>query len=798
MRRIKKTILSLSLVAALVMGEAGAVLAAEPNQTAGDAEISADVGYTEEAADDAAGEEVEEAADDETEEASGIIDDEADVAVDEVEEAATDAAGQEQATMGEAQKDTSEVITEDVNLDKATEASLTNLSAVLWGEYVDIAFSGYGCKFDVYINDKLFRTIDNSDNVNEYNTAPSTYYERISFYDVLYGATYKVEVVPYVYTENGPVAGKADSCIVSVPALEISNVTYSSVGEEKKNGYQKSAGINVRWSAYDIAGTEYELQRKEGNGAWKVIAKTSDKSYQDKTAVIGKKYQYRVRYAGGKNDYGQAAAGKWVYIKNVVVSVSPVAAMSVNYKGVGDGVSIYVSYDRSGLCSGYEIYRSTKKTKGYKKIARLTGTEYEDTKVKSGTYYYKARAYYYDEETGKTYYGEFTEPKPVKLIFGVIGGWAKQTGTSQATLEWTPVAGASSYEVWYKTTIKGDAYKRYTTTTGTKLKISGLSNNTGYNFKIRAKKNGTSYYTSNECYCYIGFKAPSPSITKSKVTSNKAKTSLTIKSTIKWDRIYGAKKIQIIGITHSYDNEGNSVTKEKVIKTLKGTATSYTLTTKLTTKNKGYDDIRVVAVNGKDEAVGYLWNDYKKLLPTSKLTVKRANSSGSVVSWKAVAGATEYEVYRTSPYGHYMYLGTTTKCTYKDLNVTPGVQYTYQIVAKNSKLNITTGFAPTTKTYTHKIGKTKIKSATNSVAKKATVTWGKVAYAKNYVVYRATSKNGKYTKVATVKNGKTTYTDKKVKKGKTYYYKVKVVGKNAAGLTVSSAMSAVKSVKIKK
>ncbi|MDE6025486.1 MAG: hypothetical protein K2G45_08540 [Lachnospiraceae bacterium] len=724
MRKIKKAILSLSLVAAMVMGEAGVALAAGPNETA-------------------------------------------------------------------------EVITENTNLDKATATTISNLEAtVSRNEYLHIFFSGCGCKFDVNINGKLFKTIDNSDGVNENNTAPVTYYTQADFDDILYGGTYKVEVIPYLYTENGPVAGEARSTTVSVPALAISNVWYRSCSEAKQNGYQKAAGIQVNWNADAIAGTQYELQRKEGKGAWKTIAKTTEKSYQDKTAVIGKKYQYRVRYAGGKNDYGQAPAGKWASAKNVAVNVTAVA-MSATYEGVGDGVAIEVRWAED-ICSGYEIYRSTKKTKGYKKIARITGTSYEDKKVKSGTYYYKARAYYYDEETGKVYYGEFTEPKCVKLILGGINAWVKQTGKNQATLEWDPVKGVSSYEVWYKTEIPGDAYKFYKTTTGTKLKLSGLSSDTGYYFMVRAKKNGSSYYTSTRDYCYMGFHAPSPTIAKAKVTSNKAKTALTIKTTIKWDRIYGAQKIRIVGIKYGYDSNGNYGRTEKVLKTLKGTATSYTLTSKITTKNKGYDDIRVVAVRGKDERTGYL-ESYKSLLATKKLNVKRAGNAGSVVSWKAVAGATEYDVYRTSPYGYSMYVGSTTKCTYKDLNVTPGVQYTYEIVARNSKLNISSSYINSiVKTYTHKLGKTKIKSATNSAAKKATITWGKVSYASNYIVYRATSKNGKYKKVATVKNGKTTYTDKKLKKGTTYYYKVKATGKNAAGLTVSSVLSVSKSVKIKK
>ncbi len=50
------------------------------------------------------------------------------------------------------------------------------------------------------------------------------------------------------------------------------------------------------------------------------------------------------------------------------------------------------------------------------------------------------------------------------------------------------------------------------------------------------------------------------------------------------------------------------------------------------------------------------------------------------------------------------------------------------------------------------------------------VTWKKVKSAVTYDIYRK-KPGGKYTKIATVKGGsKVTYTDKKAKKGVTYYY----------------------------
>ncbi|MCB6994384.1 hypothetical protein LI177_12935 [bacterium 210820-DFI.6.37] len=76
-----------------------------------------------------------------------------------------------------------------------------------------------------------------------------------------------------------------------------------------------------------------------------------------------------------------------------------------------------------------------------------------------------------------------------------------------------------------------------------------------------------------------------------------------------------------------------------------------------------------------------------------------------------------------------------------------------------------------------------------------TVKWKKVKNAKGYQIYRAASKKGKYKKVKTVKKASTIkFVNKKLKEGKTYYYKVRAYGK-FSGKTVYSKFSAVKSKK---
>lgn len=80
--------------------------------------------------------------------------------------------------------------------------------------------------------------------------------------------------------------------------------------------------------------------------------------------------------------------------------------------------------------------------------------------------------------------------------------------------------------------------------------------------------------------------------------------------------------------------------------------------------------------------------------------------------------------------------------------------------------------------------------------KKATISWRKVSGATGYYVYRSTSKNGTYKKIATVKR-KTTYIDKKSLKSKKYYYYKVVTYKKYGSKVAKSKMSSYKKVKIK-
>ena len=78
--------------------------------------------------------------------------------------------------------------------------------------------------------------------------------------------------------------------------------------------------------------------------------------------------------------------------------------------------------------------------------------------------------------------------------------------------------------------------------------------------------------------------------------------------------------------------------------------------------------------------------------------------------------------------------------------------------------------------------------------KKVTVTYAAAKGASSYIIYRSTKKSGGFSKIGTSKTTK--HVDKKAKKGKTYYYKVKTV-RNVSGKVTSGFSAAAKSGKVK-
>lgn len=177
----------------------------------------------------------------------------------------------------------------------------------------------------------------------------------------------------------------------------------------------------------------------------------------------------------------------------------------------------------------------------------------------------------------------------------------------------------------------------------------------------------------------------------------------------------------------------------------------------------------------------------EKPLDAPEVKASNVAATGKVkLSWAAVDGAVSYDVYRSlTKYGLYSKLGSADSVSYTDTTAKTGYTYYYKVraVAADGEKSAYSAVVSRTCDCARPV----VKASNNAATGKVTLSWSKVDGAKEYIVYRATSKNGTYTKLCTTTG--TSLTNTSAKAGYTYYYKVKAV--SAKTSDADSAFSAI-------
>lgn len=172
------------------------------------------------------------------------------------------------------------------------------------------------------------------------------------------------------------------------------------------------------------------------------------------------------------------------------------------------------------------------------------------------------------------------------------------------------------------------------------------------------------------------------------------------------------------------------------------------------------------------------------------------------LSWSGVSNASGYEIYRAvGKGGKYTLLKTIANGntqSYTDKNVTLGKTYSYKVRGyyADGGGTLYSDFS-SKKTVKVALAKVKISKAKSLSSKRVQIVWKKVSGASGYEVYRGKTKNGKYKKIGTLKSwNKVSFTDKKVSRKKTYYYKVRAY-KKVGGKKYYGEYSGKKKVRVK-
>lgn len=440
--------------------------------------------------------------------------------------------------------------------------------------------------------------------------------------------------------------------------------------------------ITLQWNALsDVSGYIIERKSSKEKDFSEIAVLSSEKTvtYTDKSGILtGDTYTYRIcafrSYKDSNNKEAQVK-GTFSNAKSVTVTYTAKPASFQAASARYDQTKL--TWTKAAGASGYEIYRSTKSTSGFKKIATVSGakTSYTDKKLTTGkTYYYRIRAY--RSNSGITVNGPWTATKKAIPIPQKPTVTASYKNYSTATVKWNRISGANGYTI-YRSTSKSGKYKKIATIkkgSTTKFTDNNLTTGQTYYYKMKAYRNvkGKALYSgySNISSVKLTLKAP----VISSITANDYRT-----LTVKWKKVSGANGYIV------YRSASKSGTYKRIATVKGGSVLSYK-NSGVTTGKKYYYKIKAYrTVNKKKVTSGYSNTKVKSttLKKVTGISVTPLHANKLKLSWNKVNGAASYNIYRsTSKNGTYTLIKKQCKDnTYTNSKLTNGKRYYYKITA---------------------------------------------------------------------------------------------------------------------
>ena len=448
-------------------------------------------------------------------------------------------------------------------------------------------------------------------------------------------------------------------------ALQRATINYTAISAPKApTGVTVTADSSgfpvVKWNG--VAGaTDYEVWRSinnyyEGYGAdsfWRQVTQTGT-AYTDKSDRLenGVSYLYMIRAISADGTRSAfSAAVEFTYEND-----RPAAPVVKIGNSATSGKPVLTWNTVEGATS-YRIYRSTSKGSGYSLLGTTTATGYTNTGAKAGTtYYYRVKAC---NDAGLSPYSNIVSgnvvvtPKPSAPVVKI----GNSASSGKPMLTWNAVSGATSYKV-YRAASQNGTYSLLGTVTATSYTNTGAKAGTAYWYKVKAVNSaGESAYSN-----IVSGRATVTTLTMGH-SATSGKPQLT------WKAVSGAASYKVYRAT----SKNGAYSVINTTKALTYTNTGAALGTPYYYK--------VEALNASGKSMGFSAIVEGKVAPV--LAVGYSSVSGKPqLTWKAVPGATEYQVYRsTQQNSGYSKINTTTATSYVNTGAKAGTTYYYRIVA---------------------------------------------------------------------------------------------------------------------
>ncbi|BBF43888.1 hypothetical protein lbkm_2576 [Lachnospiraceae bacterium KM106-2] len=245
-----------------------------------------------------------------------------------------------------------------------------------------------------------------------------------------------------------------------------------------------ATSIKVTWKKANNANKYYVYRATSKKGTYKKVKTVSSTSFTDTKLITGKTYYYKIYsvYSVGSTVKKSSASS--------VVSAKPTLSKPVMKTAVPDKKQVKLTWNKLSGATGYRIYISSKKSRGYKKVADVKGTSYTVKKLKQNhNYYFKIKAYRTVNKTkvmssassvknARTVHAKAPVKTTVKSV---------KAGKRKVTVSFKKVSKASGYRV-YISTKKIGGYKKVKDIKKTSLTISNLKSKKTYYVKVKAYK----------------------------------------------------------------------------------------------------------------------------------------------------------------------------------------------------------------------------------------------------------------------------------------------------------------------
>lgn len=556
--------------------------------------------------------------------------------------------------------------------------------------------------------------------------------------------------------------------------------------QPKLDGIAAAGGrkLTLTWEKAKGAEGYFVYRSTEADSEYEKIAEVSGgkQTYTDTVKSNNKTYYYQVQ---AYNTNGKKkGVGKFSEVKSAKTLAKP----KITAVESEDEKMLTVSWKKTGGADGYIIKRSTKENGTYKKIATVSkekDTVYQDKTIKKGTvYYYRVQAY--RKNDGVKGYSELSDAVSGKTVKQVQIVSITSKNQKALVLEWKKMKGASGYRI-RRATEKNGVYKT--------IKTIKSANTT--TFEDKEVKPGKVYYYTVEMRVktdsgvrYAGKSAASKGQTAAKTTIKAVVSNGSKELDVYWKEVkdaYGYK------VKRSMSKNG----KYELIATVKGAKkTSYS--DRSVTQGKTYY-YKIETINKVGKVKGFSGDSTAvsgKTLKKAELSAVTAKN-GTVIqlTWKPMSGVSGYQVYRSttesSGYQKVAEIKGKDSATYKDASLKAGKIYYYKVRAykKNSVKTGLGSFSAVQKAWTLSAPEEMNVAEENGVL---ILSWKKVKRASGYTIYRSSTPDGDWKKVAAVSSGNTvTYQDESVKVGDTYYYRIVANNQLLGGKTGRSDYSSV-------